>query len=457
MKPDVCDVFLQQAPCCVLARTTLEHLFEPRRLDDLFHHSADLQYHREVFFSDLLHLMLSVVLGTKASVLAAYRDAQAELGVSHQAVYSKLAGTDDSLSEALVADSANQVRPVIAALGTLQAEPVPGFRARIVDGNLLGKTQRRLKPLRSTWARGLPGRVLAVYEPACDLVTHAFLERDAHAGERGRMDDVLDLAEPGDLWIADSLFCTHEIMANFHEAQAKFLIRQHSCLTGEALGERRRIGRCATGIVYEEMLQMIGRTAGWILRRLTLVLDTPTTDGETEIHVLTNVPETQADAILLLDAYRQRWTIEKRFYEVAQTLNAEPRTLAYPAAALFAFCLGLVASNAVALMRAALRSVHDGEAVQAMSNHYVAEEIRETYRGLTIALLIEPLAADLTPTPEALAERLQTIAAHVRPEKYRKATRGPKKPPPEKSPYENGITISTQRLLDAQKTSRQRP
>ena len=51
------------------------------------------------------------------------------------------------------------------------------------------------------------------------------------------------------------------------------------------------------------------------------------------------------------EIYRKRWTIEGLFFEVAQTLSCEIDTLCYPqAAALFAFCLGLLACNAVALL-----------------------------------------------------------------------------------------------------------
>ena len=445
------DRFLQAAPCCVLARTTLEHLFDPSRLDQLFHRAAEHQYHRELFFSDLLHLMLSVVLGLKPSVYAAYRDSQDELGVSHQAVYAKLAGTDDAITEALVADSADQIRPVLAELNALRPEPVPGFHARILDGNLLGHTQRRLQPLRSTWARGLPGRVLAVYESTTNLVTHAFLTRDAHACERSRLLDVLELAQPDDLWIADSHFCTHDFFADLSDRDAFFLVRQHTNLKGKLVGQRRRVGRTDTGTVYEQGLELNGPNDGWIIRRLTLELDQPTTDGLVVLHVLTNVPADRALATALLDAYRQRWTIEKRFYDVAQTLHAEPRTLAYPAAALFAFGLGLVASNAVALMHAALRSVHGAPAVDLLSNAAVAGEIRETYRGLTIALQLDASDPGLASSPAELADRLRMIARHVRLERYQKSHRGPKKPPTRKSPYQNGVTYSTQRLLETRK------
>jgi len=454
---DIVECFLKAAPTCVLARTVLEELFDPQRLDELFERTAQRQYHRELLFSCQVQLMSRVVLGLKPSIHAAYKDAREDIPTSVQSVYNKLAHTDDAVSEALITDSAVMVRPVLDALKSALPEPVAGFRARVVDGNLLSKTERRVKPLRNHWSRGLPGRALVVYEPASDLVTQVFLNRDAHACERTRMDEVLALVEPGDLWLADSHFCTHHVLRTIHDRGACFLVRQHTNMTGRLRGERREIGRTSTGIVYEQELEMIGANEGWVIRRLTLVLDQPTTDGHTEIHVLTNVPESRVDAVVLLEAYRQRWTIEKRFYDVWQMLNAEPKMLAYPAAALFAFCLGLVASNAVALMRAALRSVHSPEQVANMSNYHMAREIQENYPGMMIVWPLDLAEAARTTTAEALAERLCLIASRVRPEKYRKSRRGPKKPPPPKTPYQNGHTLSTQRLLDAQIAAKRAP
>jgi hypothetical protein len=446
--PSALDLFLDQAPCCVLARLAIVHLFDHDRLDRLFEDVADRQYHRELLFSEVLHLMLQVVFRTHKSVNAAYR-AAADLGVSHQAVYDKLRRLDDSVSDAVVADSAAQVRATLDALGTARPEPVPGYRLRVVDGNLLAATQRRLKPLRSHWSRGLPGRVLAVYEPAADLVTHAFLERDGHASERSRLPAVLALAGAGELWVADSHFCTHAAFAALRAAGAAFLVRQHGAMTGELLGKRRSCGRTATGAVYEQSLRMMGGNDGVVVRRLTLELDTPTRGDDAQVHVLTDVPAAAASAVVLVEAYRQR-----RFYEVAQTLNAEPHTLAYPAAALFAFCLGLAASNAAALLRAALRAAHpEGDNVAEMSNHYVAEEVQRTYAGMMIAVPAAAWEAQRCATPESLAVRLRAVAARVDPKRYRRSKRGAKKPTT-KRPYRNGHTLSTQRLLDQQNPKR---
>ena len=132
-------------------------------------------------------------------------------------------------------------------------------------------------------------------------------------------------------------------------AAARFVVRQHGCLEGRPLGERAAKGRTETGKVFEQSLAVDWKDRTLRLRRITVALDEPTRNGDAEIHVLTDLTAKQAKATRVAELYRKRWTIEDRFYELAQTLDGEPNTLGYPAAALFAFCLALVASNAVAL------------------------------------------------------------------------------------------------------------
>lgn len=451
MMPAAFAPFVQKAPLCVMTRMTLETLFRPDRLDKLFLRVAQRQYHKELLFSQVMELMLSVVLRVDATVHAAYQKRKEELPVSDQAVYDKLRCTELGLSAALVADSAAQVRPVIDALEARLPAWLPGFRVRVLDGNLLSKTQRRIRELRRTWAAGLPGRVLAVYEQELDLVTEVFLTPDGHASERTLLDDVLGSVRAKDLWIADSNFCTLKFLFGVADANARFVIRQHGTLVGSLQGQRRYRGHTDTGKVYEQDLNLSWEGRELRVRRITLVLDQPTRDGDTEIHILTNLSRKEAQAVRVADLYRKRWTIEGRFYELAQTLTGEPNTLAYPQAALFAFCLALVASNAMALLRASLRAVHSADAVADMSRHYMALEVRDTYVGMMVALPPRRWLMFRKLGPKALANALREVAGHARPDRYRKARRGPKKPPTAKDKYKNGGHVSTHRLLQARR------
>ena len=40
------------------------------------------------------------------------------------------------------------------------------------------------------------------------------------------------------------------------------------------------------------------------------MLDTPTRDGDREIHILTDLPAEAVDAITVAELYRKRWTLE---------------------------------------------------------------------------------------------------------------------------------------------------
>lgn len=447
MIPAVFDPFLKEAPLCVMTRLTLEGLFDPARLNALFRDTAQRQYQKELLFSQVVELMTSVVLRVHPSVLAAYKKRQPLLSVSDQAVYDKLQCMELGVSEALVSDSANHLTPLLDLLGGRLTPWLPGYRTRVLDGNHLSKTERRLKELRHTWAAALPGKVLAVYDQELDLVTKVFLTPDGHAQERSLLDDILLDVHARDLWMADRNFCTLKFLFGIADAKAAFVIRQHGQLHGCLVGERRSRGRTTTGKVYEQTLLLEHEGQTKKVRRITVVLDQPTKDGDTEIHILTNLKVKEASATRVADLYRLRWTIEGRFYEVTQTLNCEPNTLGYPKAALFAFCLALVASNGVALQKAALRAEHKKEKVTQMSSYYMGLEVRETYRGMMIALPPSEWERFGALPVADLAEVLRQVARRVQPSKYQKAKRGPKKPPPPKGKYQNGGHVSTHKLL----------
>ena len=96
------------------------------------------------------------------------------------------------------------------------------------------------------------------------------------------------------------------------------------------MGKLRARGRVETGSVWEQAVRLTDDTGTSLtVRRVTLVLDEPTRDGETEVVLLTNVPKRDADAAAVARLYRRRWTIEGRFQVMAVALRAEVDTLCY--------------------------------------------------------------------------------------------------------------------------------
>src|SRR5205807_5777818 len=175
-------------------------------------------------------------------------------------------------------------------------------------------------------------------------------------------------------------------------------------------------------------------------------------DGDTELHILTNLPATKVSAVKVAEVYRKRWTIAGLFCEAAQTLACEIDTLCYPKAALFAFCLGWLVCNAVALLKAALRAAHGEDVVrERLSAYYMALEIRQTYAGMMVAIGPASWEVFNTCSDAAMAQVLKEIAGQVSLERFRKTPRGAKKPPPKRKAYKNGEHVSTARLIAERK------
>jgi hypothetical protein len=442
--------FVKERPICVMARAVLERLLDAQRLNDLFARTAEQQYTRDLLFSSLVQLMSEVVLGVHPTVHAAYQANRETVGVSTTALYNKLDRVETGVCAALVRDAAALAEPVIKALGASHPRWIPGYQIKVLDGNHLSATAHRLKELRGTWAAPLPGQALVVLDQQRMLITDVILNEDGHAQERSMIPDVLDLVEADQLWIEDRNFCTLGLLFGMHQRGAAFVVRQHSQLPGELLGRAKRTGTTRSGPVYEQAMQVRDPATGEVmrLRRITIKLKVATRDGDTELHILSNVPSGRATASQLARVYGKRWSIETAFFEITTTLTCEINTLGYPKAALFAFCLALLAYNAVSLIKAALRSEHGRKKINdEVSGYYLSLEIRRTYDGMMIAIPAPHWQFFRDLSDRDFAKALRELASSVKLSRYQKHPRGPKKKPPERTPYENGKHVSTAKIL----------
>jgi hypothetical protein len=295
---------------------------------------------------------------------------------------------------------------------------------------------------------------LVVYDPQWMMITDVVPCEDGHAQERALLGEILPLVQPKDVWVADRNFCTTEFLFGIAARDGFFVIRQHAqTLHWELKGKRRYCGRSGTGKIYEQAIELADERGNILTaRRVTVELDTPTRDGDTEIHILTNIPQEDANALVITEAYRGRWTIETAFGELAATLSAEIDTLAYPKAALFCFCVGLAAYNVLSVLKGALREAHGEKKVtEEVSGYYIANEIARTYGGMMIAIPEEEWSGFAQMTVKEFARVLKGLAQGVRLETLKKHPRGPKKPVTKKPKNNKEPHVSTARLLEKRK------
>ena len=442
--------FVKERPICVMARAVLERLLDAPRLDALFARTAQQQYTREILFASLVQLMSEVVLGVHPTVHAAYQAHQEAIGVSTTALYNQLDRVATGVAAALVRDSAALAEPVVKALQASHPRWLPGYQIKVLDGNHLSSTEHRLKELRGTWAAPLPGQAVVVLDQQRMLITDVFLSEDGHAQERRLIGQVLQHVSEDQLWIEDRNFCTLGLMFGMARRGAAFVVRQHGQLQGELLGRLTRKGASRSGLVYEQPMLVRDPESGETMRvrRITVKLTEPTRNGDTELHILTNVPTPRASAAQLARLYGKRWSIETAFFEITTTLSCEINTLGYPKAALFAFCLALMAYNAVSLIKAALRSAHGRQKINdEVSSYYLSLEIGRTYDGMMIAIPAPHWTFFRELAAKEFANVLHELASSVNLARYQKHPRGPKKRPPERTAYQNGRHVSTAKLL----------
>ena len=449
--------FVEKSPVTVIVRALMEVVLAEAKLDKLFEKTAQTGYTRELLFSTLVKMMTLVVCGVRQSIGAVYKAMSDEIGVSKTAVYDKLNRLEPEVSRALVQATAIDLATIIHQLGGNAPDLLPSYRVKVLDGNGLGATEHRLEVLRNNGAGALPGKSLVVLDPALGLAIDIFPCEDGHAQERSLLPLVLKTVEAGDLWIGDRNLCTTGFLFGLDSRQAAFIIRQHQNLPWQAETELVWEGDTDGGQVFSQTGVVNYEGQQLRCRRVVVRLEQPTRDEESEIALLTNVPDTDASAVLVAQLYRKRWRIETLFQVATETFHCEIKTLGYPRAALFSFSMALVAYNLFSCLKSVLASVHGADFLEKLSYYYLADELEGTYRGMMIALPPTEWQdfgqMSLTPFSSLLQEWARSVNLEAFTSTPRKAKK--KKPKPAYDP--SHPHVSTARLLAEKKKSRATP
>src|SRR5438132_1513843 len=230
--------FIAQAPLSVMARATIELALSPDALDALFKQTARRGYTKQLLFSTTLDLMSLVVCGPLPHVKAAYHHLLERVPVTLKSVYEKLSHIEPVVSSALVRAVARSCAVLVGELGGACRGLLPSpYRVKILDGNHLGATQKRLKVIRGHTAGPLPGICLAVLDPASLLVTDVIPGENGNANERSLIDQVLPHVSADEVWVADRIFSTLDFFEGLAGRHAFFVVRRHGRLNYLPRGE----------------------------------------------------------------------------------------------------------------------------------------------------------------------------------------------------------------------------
>jgi hypothetical protein len=453
--PSRIEIALEISPLTVLVRGVLEWACPEAFFEALFDRECrPRQWNRKLTISAISWLMLAVVSGVRRSVFAAFQaDRRAEgptITATAAALDAKYGRIDPRYTAAVARESGRRMHDLLRAAGIKEPFGWEGYRVTLLDGTDLGGTEHRLKPLRRIRAAGLPGRFVVAYDLATGLVVDAVASEDAYTSERELVRSILAAAEAGQLFVADRHFCTTEILVAIPDRRAFFVIRQHENNLRHPLGPEVVVGRVATGAVGEQPIEAEETKSHERrrMRRIVLKLDVPTDDGDTEIALLSNLEG--ISPLRICELYRDRWRIERHFSLVKTVLHGEIESLGRPRAALFAMGLALVAANALAVVKQALRMTHGEEEFEKLSGYYLADEVAGNYRAVEVLVTeAEWLALGATPAEEFWAWS-RVVASQVRTLGMHKHPRGPKKAQPARASGKDRHHYSTYRLLNGE-------
>jgi hypothetical protein len=455
MVGEVIRRFSEKAPAAVLFRGLFARVFSDERMNQIFRDHKQCQLEGELVFSSLMRLLTPVVGGSKPSVHASFQDHEEELNVSSQAVYDKLQGVELAVSEALVRVPVGELARVLVKAKALQPDPVPGYHTFVIDGKRLDGTEHRVKETRRLKSAPLPGTALVLLDTRLEMFADVACSKDAYACERKVVEPILDRLEKGGLYLADRNFCDGPLIDRFVRAEAFFVLRHHGRSPRWRKVPRKglkKIGKDNHGnTVYEQEIEVYLPNKTWYrLRRITVKLTKPTRDKDSELHILSNLPQS-VSAVTIGEAYSGRWSIETCLGHLAQALNAEINTLAYPGAALLCFCLGLVLFNVISALKTLLAKFATASDKPQLSYYYLALEIAEARFGMEVMIDGHYWKTYARMSVSEFVSWAKSIAQSANLRRYRKHVRGPKRPPPKRASGKRRAHVSTHRILQARK------
>src|SRR5262249_13662932 len=199
-----------------------------KRINTIFEEVSQKQYTKELMFSTAADLLVEVCLFGCDSVNSAYLRDQERIPVSVVAVYEKLQGVEPAVCEALVSRTADSAVSLITTLQAQRPEPIPGYRLRIGDANVLGRSERRLGVLRGTNVAALPGQSVVLLDYATGVISHIVTCENAHTSEKRILLGLLPHLTKGDLFLGDSCYSSLVFLQGVRDRQASFLWRHPS-------------------------------------------------------------------------------------------------------------------------------------------------------------------------------------------------------------------------------------
>jgi hypothetical protein len=419
-------------------------------LDDLFERHRGACYTDVLTFPVFSQVIASALLEHRGSLRqsATRRREADELPVSVASVYGKLRRLPPAVSEAFLAEGSARLLSVVPARDTPLPASLEGFAVVIVDGKVVKRVPKRLKPLRHAAGGVLGGKALVALDLASGLALALATSPDGDTNEARLVPALLPqvrLRRSNILWVADRQFCDLTQPRAFTERDGDhFLVRYHPrskfCPDPSQPSQGGTDSEGRTYVQDRGWLGAAGNKDRRYVRRITL-----SRPGQEDVILITDLlDEAVYPAGDLLALYLMRWGIERVFQQITEVFDLQHLIGTTPQGTLFqlAFCLQLY--NVVQVVRAyvAAGAMAQGASDlqgQPLTSAAVSPELLYVdVRRQLVALYEVVDASRVVPliggvlTAAELSEQLHRLLHDVWTPRWRKSPPKKKQPPPKK-------------------------
>ena len=425
-------------------------------LQDLFAGHRGRGYEQVIRFSVLVQLIADALLEHGGSGRKSFQrgQEQGQLEASLQAAYEKLGRVPLGLSEALLADGTERLRPVYPARAELAVPPsVQALAVVVVDGKAIKRVAKRLKALWGRKGGVLGGKALVALELRSGLAVAMATAADGETNEAKLVPAVVPqvrahLAGPR-LWVGDRQLCDLSQPAVFAAEEDHFVVRYHPKTPFYPDPEQpRRQGTDTQGREWQEEWGWLGSPRNpqrRYVRRITLGRP----DAEAVCLVTDLLEAEQYPATELLALYRMRWGIEEVFQQVTEVFHLQALIGTTPQGTVFQFAFCLLLYNLLQVVRAYIAAAQ-GRPVSTISLELLFDDVHRQLIALS-ELVVPPVVEGLfEPLPDGitLRRRLAQLLAPVWTPRWLKAPPQKRKRPAH-STTSAGNHTSVYRLLEA--------
>jgi hypothetical protein len=477
---------LERLPLAESVLLMFSHVLGEQSLGEMYERNRGRCYERALCFAEVVYLVRDALLEHGGSGNASFEAAKeaGELPSSTRAVYGKLARMPMAVSMALLREAAPRLSDVLPeGLATPPVVALPaslaGLRGIVVDGKTLKHVHKRLKALRRRRGKANSGKLLAALELRSGLALAVEATPNSEANDVSLVGGLLRQlgpAGPGErrLYVDDRQFCDLPRLAAFSADGHHFLVRHNANLhfhpdpeRPAKRGEYERGGRVRE---YTEQWGWLGAQDHPLRRYVRRVTLHRPGEKEGDVSVVTDLgagedPKDPKEAEAypavsaedLLDAYLERWGIERVFQQVTEVFDLRALIGSTPQATVFQACFCFVLYNLTQVLRAYVARAGEKQ-VQEVSTEKLFQDCKKQL--VAWAQTGEPQAAveAFTPAPAApqVRRRLGELLGGLWRDRWKKAPKQAVHRKTKTTVYPKKGYTNVWKVLEAQRTKARR-